>query len=198
MRNFKEFIYEGSQVAFIPNGVYHWSVEPCVVTVEYRPYYTDGTPDPDPEMYDGRCMVECYPAVDDDYQISLDCLYKITMLDEPVYVIVGTKRMKKVGEVDGTDYSVIKDGDATRVLDFSEFDEERSLYELSFDELKELRNQICGGSLYISDYENNLGVCPEDLCDYYEEFWDYLCDKYGEDNAELHDTNAEFANYFYN
>lgn len=198
MRNFKDFIVEGNKVAFIPNEAYHWSVEPCVVTVEYRPYYTDGTPDPTPEEYDGRCMVECYPAVDDDYQLSLDCLYPIKMLGEPVSVIVGTERLEKVGEVEGTDYSLIKSGDTTRVLDFTEFDEERTIEELDFEELKDLRRQICGGSIYISDYCNSLGVAPDDVCGYYDEFWDYLVDKYGYENAQSHDNANEFANYFFN
>lgn len=67
---------------------------------------------------------------------------------------------------------------------------------LSIEELKKLRRQICGGSMYISDYNNTLGVFNETAYDYYEGFWEYLCEEYG-DSAEEHDTQEEFAEYCY-
>lgn len=65
--------------------------------------------------------------------------------------------------------------------------------DLTFDELKELRKQICVGSIYLSDYANSFGVDTEYLSSLCEDYLSYLCDEYGEDGADAHDTSEEFA-----
>ena len=65
--------------------------------------------------------------------------------------------------------------------------------DLSFDELKTLRSEISVGSCYLSDYENSFGVDTEYLSSLCEDYWHYLCDEYGEDEADAHDTPEEFA-----
>ena len=67
--------------------------------------------------------------------------------------------------------------------------------DLTFDELKELRKQICVGSIYLSDYANSFGVDTDYLSSLCEGYWNYLCGKYGEDGADAHDTPEEFARY---
>ena len=67
---------------------------------------------------------------------------------------------------------------------------------LTIEELKELRKQICGGSLYYGDYNNTLGVFNRTASDYYDGFWEYISSEHGED-AEKYDTPEEFACYCY-
>lgn len=41
-------------------------------------------------------------------------------------------------------------------------------------ELQQLRNQIVLNSLYINDYENDMGFDPKDVCSFFEGYVDYL------------------------
>ena len=203
MRNFKEFIKVGNNVVFIPSyyNNWDWDVEPQVVTISYRPYYTDGRPDPQPKDYDVDCYVEISEAIDGESQISLSELYPIIPAKEKKNVLWQDERCKLVGEVGDCDDDfkvIIRENGEWSVVEGDYIDEERTISELSFDELKELRKQICGGSIFLSDYCNDLGIYADDVCDYYDEFWSYLVDKYGEENAEAHDNANEFANYFFN
>lgn len=66
---------------------------------------------------------------------------------------------------------------------------------LTFDECKELWSEICRGSDFYCDYRNSLGVFENTAFDYYEGFWEYLVDVYGEENAYEKDTAEEFAEY---
>lgn len=47
---------------------------------------------------------------------------------------------------------------------------ERHLYELSAKEVAKLEKQIVFGSVFMSDYENTLGVSPKEVCNYAEGF----------------------------
>jgi DNA polymerase-3 subunit beta len=66
--DYKDYIKAGNKVLYVPYFDSMWDaywneVKPMVVTIgEYRPYYTDGTPDPKPDEYEGCCLVE----VEDD------------------------------------------------------------------------------------------------------------------------------------
>lgn len=43
-----------------------------------------------------------------------------------------------------------------------------------------LRQQICLGSLFISDYENSFGIDPHKVCDFFTNFWDTYCEELAE------------------
>ena len=67
---------------------------------------------------------------------------------------------------------------------------------LSEEQLKKLRREICGGSLFFDDYKNSLGVFQNVALVYWEGFWEYLREEYvDEEIAEKHDTPEEFAEY---
>lgn len=68
--------------------------------------------------------------------------------------------------------------------------------ELSHEELIQLYGEISHGSMYYSDYRNNLGVFQNVAMDFYEGFYDSLRDEYGsEEEADKHDNAENFADY---
>lgn len=81
----------------------------------------------------------------------------------------------------------------TATLDEIEEDVDPAM--LSFDDCKKLWREICKGSLYYSDYRNSLGVFEETAYNYYEGYWEYLVEEYGEEKADEKDTAEEFAYY---
>jgi len=60
----------------------------------------------------------------------------------------------------------------------------RHIDDLSYEELEELRGQICIGSCYISSYENTLGVKAEEVCDYSDAYCDAIGWDFSKDSAE--------------
>ena len=66
--------------------------------------------------------------------------------------------------------------------------------ELSFDDLKTLRDEIGVGSLFLTDYENSFGVDKTQLCALCDDYLIYLESEYGEEYWS-HDTPEEFANF---
>ena len=200
--DYKDFIKPGNKVAFIPQS-YHpfwgwdYSVDPKVVTIgEYKPYYTDGTPDPTPENYDAYCFVEIEEDIHGESQIQLDELFGIKLSEEEVYAIWGTDRCKVVGKVDSEveNYYILESDGEWEVVDADECEIERDISELSFDELCELRKEISLGSIYLSDYQNSFGIDVHKLSGYAEGYEESLYEEYGEEWAE-HDTPELFAEY---
>lgn len=199
---YKDYIKPGQRVAFIPSSYdtfygWDWDVDPQVVTIgAFRPYYTDGTPDPTPEQYDADCQVEIEEDIHGESQIKLEELFAIELSEKQVYGIWGTERCRIVGKVDCEigKYYVLEDGDEWKVVESDNFEEEREISELSFDELCKLRKEISLGSIYLSDYQNSFGVYAETLSSYAEGYEESLYEEYGED-WESHDTPEEFANF---
>lgn len=72
---------------------------------------------------------------------------------------------------------------------------DRDIGTLSREELVKLWGEMCKGSVYLSDYQNSLGVFENVACDWYDTFWAYLRDEYGEMEAEEKDTAENFADY---
>lgn len=198
---YRDFIKKGNKVAFIPSydRIFGWGcdVEPQVVTIgEYRPYYTDGSPDPKPEEYNAYCYVEIEEDVAGECQMKLGELYAIIPEKEEKTAVWGTDICKIVGSVDclEDDYYVLEDDGELKVVPESDFYLERDIRDLSEDELKELRKEIRVGSLFISDYENSFGVNPDYLCAVCEGYLEYLEERYGKEERK-HDTPDEFAWY---
>lgn len=199
----KDFIKAGNKVAFIPSDYgfpcWDYDVEPQIVTIgEYPVYFTDGTPDPKPEEYDGSCQVEIEEDIHGESQIKLWDLHPIEIFKEKEirYAVMGSYTYKVIGKVlyDEEDYYILEDEEESWIIrEESCFEFESNIYDLMEDELKRLRKQFCLGSIYLADYENSLGIAPNFLCGFSESYWDYLCEKYGEDNADDKDTPEEFA-----
>lgn len=71
-------------------------------------------------------------------------------------------------------------------------EKDRSVYDLSEDELKALRGQICAGSMYLSDYDNSFNVDTNELSSECECYLDWLEDE------GINDSPEEFAYYIKN
>lgn len=208
---YKDFIVAGNKVLFVPyiDSPYD-DREPMVVTIgEYRPYYTDGDlADPTPDEYDETCRVEVEENLD-ECQLPLGRLFPI----EPSHdkVLYNGQEREVYGRAKGCslfssycdaeyDYVILKStyGDELQVIEEDNVDEIRTINDLDHDELKHLFNQICRGSIYLSDYRNSLNVPDEEAMEAWEEFYRAMCDEYGNDHADEHDTAEEFADYYYN
>lgn len=215
--DYKDFIKPNERVVYIADlsQIGWWcEVENCIVKIgEYSPYYTDGSADPTPEEYNEYCYVEAYPESEivGESQFRLADLHPIQKTDKEISILYGTERGKLIGKVleeeyvvygdclkrewNESEYSVIEIDGEWKVVESEDIMEERCIYNLSEDELKKLRTEIRGGSIYTTDYKNSLGVHPDVVCDAYDDFWSSLEDEYGYENAEEHDTPEEFA-YF--
>lgn len=203
---YKDYIKAGNKVLYVPYNDSMWSsywneVKPQVVTIgEYRPYYTDGTPDPAPDEYEGCCLVEVEERLDDP-QVRLDRLFPIEQKEDSVlyngevYDVYGYATGS--GECDfdeDTDYCILKDGNELRVVEEDEVCSARSIDELSRDERIRLWGDIRRGSMYIDDYRNTVDV-PDRVAMYaWEAFYECQCEEYGDD-ADEHDTAEEFAEW---
>lgn len=66
----------------------------------------------------------------------------------------------------------------------------RHVWELSYDEMKNLRSQICVGSIYVKDYINDLGCPAKEVCDYSDGYCEWL-----DENETLTDDAENFADY---
>ena len=208
---YKDYIKAGNKVLHVPYEHSWWcGYKPEVVTIgEYRPYYTDGEmADPSPDEYEGCCQVEVCDTRYDERQIRLDRLFPIeqkedkVLYDGKVYEVYGYAQGCSVFECyadedDMTAYCILKEGDELRVVDEDDVCSPRTIEDLSHDELMTLWGDIVRGSNYTDDYRNSVDVPDDEACDIYEDFWCYLVDEYGEDNAAGHDTAKEFADYFH-
>ena len=68
---------------------------------------------------------------------------------------------------------------------------------LTDDELKTLWSEISHGSMYYSDYRNSLGVFENTALNYYEGYFEELCDELGSPfNAEQEQCAETFAEYY--
>ena len=77
----------------------------------------------------------------------------------------------------------------------NEVEPDRDIETLSREELVKLFGQISRGSIYLSDYNNTLGVFCCVVSDWYDSFWAYLVEVFGEEEAEKQDTAENFAEY---
>ena len=82
--------------------------------------------------------------------------------------------------------------DQKEILEEWRNEKEVDITDLSKQELIELRSQICVGSIYLSDYENELGVNEEQVCDACEGYDNWLYEDGWKDNGEA------FAYYIMN
>lgn len=58
--DFKDWINPGQKCYYQGEWYGMWYDRPHTVVIgEYKPYYTDGTPDPTPDEYDRDMMIEC-------------------------------------------------------------------------------------------------------------------------------------------
>lgn len=162
---------------------------------EYRPYFTNGLPDPTPEEYDSMCLVEVYCDQDGPIQAYFAQLLPLVNEDRDVTCVYENESCTIIGYDPNKEYYVIEYNGCTIVRVSSQVQEERFIEDLDFDELKELREQIVVGSFYLSDYRNTLGVSPKQVSDYADYYIEDLCRIFGEEGCNEHDTIEAFANF---
>lgn len=208
--DYKDYIKAGNKVLYVPYNENWWAAEwnevkPQVVTIgEYRPYYTNGTPDPMPDEYEGCCLVEVEEQMEDP-QLRLDRLFPIewkddeVLYDGKVWPVAGYAEGHGDCDYDGdTRYCILKDSDGYRVVDEDDVHSPRTIDELDHDELQRLWGDIRRGSMFYDDYRNTVDVPDGVAMGAWEDFYNAIYDEYGEAHAEEHDTAKEFADYYYN
>lgn len=183
--DYKDFIKPGNKVIFYPKSFdWDWSVEQQIVTIgEYRPYFRDGSPDPTPEQYDDSCYVEIVEHIADEKQIRLEDLFPI----EPIckQVVFDGKLVEQIGKNDELEKAVLLYGDDWLCVDGDTIDEYRTVYQLDREELHQLFNGCCIGSMYTTDYRNELGIPADEAMAEIEEF----CEENGWDDDKCRAHN---------
>ena len=66
---------------------------------------------------------------------------------------------------------------------------------LTYEQLKQLREEITLNSLYVRDYKNSFGIDPSKVCDFFYGWLDYEVDKFLEKHPNS--TPKERDDYFY-
>lgn len=94
------------------------------------------------------------------------------------------------------EFVTLKDKDG-RIFQASmeDVEQDREMTSLSRKELIKLWGEICKGSIYYSDYRNSLGVFENVAMEWYDDFWNYLVEVYGEKEAEKKETANNFVDY---
>ena len=171
--DYKDFIKPGNKVIFYPMS-YEWDnnfdVDPQVVTIgEYRPYYTDGSPDPTPEQYCEWCRVEIVENIHGESQIRLEDLFPIEPCDKDV--VYSGKEYKQIGKNDELEIAVLWfNDDEWELARYDHIQERRFIHQLDSEELCRLFNQVGVGSMFTSDYMNDLGIPETEAMAEIEEF----------------------------
>lgn len=171
--DYKDFIKPGNKVIFYPMS-FEWDnnfdVDPQVVTIgEYRPYYTDGSPDPTPEQYCEWCRVEIVEDIHGESQIRLEDLFPIEPCDKDV--VYNGNEYKQIGKNDELEIAVLwLNDDEWELARYDHIQERRFIHQLDSEELCRLFNQVGVGSMFTSDYMNDLGIPETEAMAAIEEF----------------------------
>ena len=207
MRNFDWIFNAEGKVAEGKECVYdncsssHWDWywnKPQVTTLAgYRPYYIDGTPDPNNDEVNEWCYIEVEKAVCGDFQLCLNYLFELEESEEKEVMYDGM-----MYEVRGKYYDCL--GDERYVLidknteylfvDKDDIQERHDVDSLDEEGYKTLFKEICRGSIYLSGYRNSVGCTCEDACNFCESYYEWLQEEYGDD-ADEHDNLESWLKY---
>ena len=199
MRNFDWIFNAEGKVAEGKACVYDdYSVEPQVVTLEgYRPYYTDGTPDPNNDEVNEWCYIETNEYVRDECQLSLNYLFELEEAEEEEVLYDGRMyevRGKYINDEEDEKYVLIDKNTEYLFVDSVDIQERHDVNSLDEESYKTLFNEIGRGSIYLSDYKNSVGCTCEDVCEFCDCYYDWLQDEFGEEYCE-HDTLESWLKY---
>ena len=189
----KECVYEE------PGNYWNWydNNQQVVTLAGYRPYYTDGTPDPKNNEVEECCYIEVNEYVQDEKQLSLHYLFELeeaeekeVLYDSEMYEVRGKYYdclgyEKYVLICNNTEYLFVDKDDIQEHHDVNLLDEEG---------YKTLFNEISRGSIYLSGYRNSVGCTCEDACNFCESYYEWLQEEYGDD-ADEHDNLESWLNY---
>ena len=199
MRNFDWIFNAEGKVSEGKECVYDdYSVEPQVVTLAgYRPYYTDGTPDPKNNEVEECCYIEVNEYVQDEKQLFLHYLFELeeaeekeVLYDSEMYEVRG-KYYDCLGD---EQYVLIYNNTKYLFVDKDDIQERHDVNSLDEEGYKTLFNEISRGSIYLSDYKNSVGCTCEDVCEFCDGYYDWLYDEFGEEYRE-HDNLESWLKY---
>ena len=205
MRNF-EWIFnaegkvsEGKECVFDNASYDYWYLhKPKVVTLAgYRPYYTDGTTDPKNDEVNELCYIEVEEAVFGEFQLSLNDLFELEESEEKE-VLYDCRMYEVRGKYinnEGDEKYVLIDKNAEYLfVDKDDIQERNDVNLLDEESYKTLFNEIGRGSIYLSDYKNSVGCTCEDVCDFCDDYYEWLQEEFG-DEADEHDTIESWLKY---
>ena len=199
MRNFDWIFNAEGKVAEGKACVYDdYSVEPQVVTLAgYRPYYTDGTPDPENDEVNEWCYIETNEYVRDECQLSLNYLFELEESEEKEVMYDGMMydvRGKYINDEGDEKYVLIDKNTEYLFVDSVDIQERHDVNSLDEESYKTLFNEIGRGSIYLSDYKNSVGCTCDDVYSFCDGYLDWLQDEFGEEYCE-HDTLESWLKY---
>lgn len=197
MRTF-DFLYnadgkiaEGREVVYYPTD--NWYDEPKIVTLAgYNPYFTDGQPDPkNADECWGWCQIEVCGDVDDS-QIRLEDLYELKKYEGDASLLYNGQGVEILGTfeyIEGETKYAFKVGNVLKFEDEEYLEERKELSDLNEEQLEWFYKHCVHGSIYISDYQNNLGIEVHEASNIADDWFDYLY------NDEKENTFEEFKNF---
>ena len=190
----KECVYDN------PNsGCWDWKYDkPQVVTLAgYRPYYTDGTPDPKNDEVNECCYIETNEYVRDECQLSLNYLFELEEAEEEEVLYDGEMyevRGKYINDEEDEKYVLIDKNTEYLFVDKDDIQERNDANSLDEESYKTLFNEIRRGSIYLCHYKNSVGCTCEDVCDFCDCYYDWLDEEFGE-LADEHDNLESWLKY---
>ena len=192
-------VAEGKECVFDNVSYDDWYYnKPKVVTLAgYRPYYTDGTPDPKNDEVNEWCYIEVEEAFFGEFQLSLNYLFELEEAEEKEVLYDGEKyevRGKYINDEEEEKYVLIDKNTEYFFVDKDEVQERHYVDSLNEEGYKTLFKEIKRGSIYLSDYKNSVCCTCEDVCDFCENYYEWLQEEYGDD-ADEHDNLESWLTY---
>lgn len=175
----------------------YWNYPKVVTLAGYRPYYEDGTSDPNNDEVNELCYIETYEDVRGDCQLRLNNLFEIEDADEDEVLHYGEMyevRGKYYDCLGYEKYVLIDKNTEYLIVDKDEIQERHDIYSLDEEGYKALFNEIIRGSIYRSDYTNNVGCTCDDVCSFCEGYYEWLHEQYG-DNVDEYDNLESWLTY---
>lgn len=175
---------------------WYWDKPQVVTLAGYRPYYTDGTPDPKNDEVNERCYIEVEEEVFGEFQLSLNYLFELEEAEEKEVLYDGRMyevRGKYIND-EGDERYVLIDNSEYLFVDKDDIQERHDVNLLDEEGYKTLFNEIIRGSIFLSDYKNSVGCTCDDACNFCENYYEWLQEEYGY-YADEHDNIESWLKY---
>ena len=203
MRNF-DWIFDaegnvakGKECVYSTDWDWYYNNARIVTLAGYRPYYTDGTPDPENDEVNELCYIEVEEDTCGECQLSLNYLFELKEAEEKEVLYDGKMyevRGKYINDEYDEKYVLIDKNTKYLFVDKDDIQERHDVNSLDEESYKTLFNEISRGSIYLSGYRNSVGCTCEDVCEFCDCYYDWLQDEFGEEDEE-HDTLESWLKY---
>ena len=203
MRNF-DWIFDaegnvakGKECVYATDWDWYYNNARIVTLAGYRPYYTDGTPDPENDEVNEWCYIEVEESVCGESQLSLNYLFELeeaeekeVLYDSEMYEVRG----KYVNDEEDEKYVLIDKNTEYLFVDSVDIQERNDVNLLDEEGYKTLFNEIRRGSIYLSDYKNSVGCTCDDVSSFCDAYYAWLYEEFGKDSDE-HDKLESWLKY---